>query len=290
MNTNFVTFAIRDLRTYDECVAAHRVQQTCWGFEKGEGLYPPMLLTITQNGGVVLGAFTEQDELIGYILSYLGQAPGGPLKLCSQTMGVLPAYRNAGVATALKLTQRERALAQGLSLITWTYDPLEAPSARLNLHKLGGIVRTYKRNVYGEHMGRLNEGLPTDRFPVEWWLESAHVVGRIESSASQQVNEITWLPVTRVSQRDGLQELIAYDLTHDEEALWIEIPHSFQTLKQVNLPLARDWRVKTRQIFERYFEQDYVAVDFVTEGKGDARRLGYVLHRAPAVGCGKQTV
>jgi predicted GNAT superfamily acetyltransferase len=277
--SNQTFFTIRTLATYQECVAAHRVQQACWGFKEGEGLYPPMLLTVAQNGGVVLGAFDEQDKLIGYIFGYLGRAAGGPLKLCSQTMGVLPAYRQAGVATALKLAQRERALAQGLPLITWTYDPLEAASAWLNLHKLGGLVRTYKRNVYGEHMGQLNKGLPTDRFLVEWWLESAHVNERIDKSASQRAERGDWTTITQVGQRDGAPELSAYDLALDTETLWVEIPYAFQALKQADPPLARDWRAKTGLIFEHYFERGYVAVDFVAPGESKTRRFGYILRR-----------
>jgi predicted GNAT superfamily acetyltransferase len=146
--TDGTPFTIRDLKTYDECVVARQVQQTCWGFDGRSGIHPSLLLTAAQNGGVLLGAFNDRGEMIGFVFGYLGRAPGGPLKLCSQTLGVLPDYRNAGVATALKLAQRERAMAQGLPLITWTYGPLEAPNARLNVHKLGGIVRVYKRNIF----------------------------------------------------------------------------------------------------------------------------------------------
>lgn len=275
-------FSISDLTSYDEAVAVQRVQQACWGFERGEGLYPPLLLTVAQNGGVVLVAKDARDETIGYIFGYLGRAPGGPLKLCSQTMGVLPAYRNAGVATALKLAQRERALAQGLPLVTWTFDPLEAPNARLNLHKLGGVVRTYKRNVYGEQFGQLNEGLPTDRFLVEWWLDSEHVCRRAGGSAPSWEDEGDWASVAQINQRDGLLWLDAYDLTCDAQALWVEVPGNFQALKRTDMDLARDWRAKTRSIFEACFGRGYVAVDFVTESADPAltgRRQGYLLRR-----------
>ena len=273
------SFTVRDLRTYDECVAVHRVQHACWGFDSDEGLYPPLLLTASQNSGVLLGAFNDQGEMIGYLFGYLGQSPGGPLKLCSQTMGVVPAYRNAGVATALKLAQRKRVMAQGLPLITWTYDPLEAANARLNLHKLGAIARTYKRNVYGEHFGQLNEGLPTDRFLVEWWLESEHVVQRLTGERYEEKAR----PVTSVRERDGLQQLDTFDLTCDDESVWVEIPRNLQALKRASLASARDWRAKTRLVFERYFERGYVAIDFVSLRKGQPRRRGYVLRRGVQV-------
>ena len=111
---NAGTFTIRNLQTYDEFLQVHRVQQTIWGFgEPGVGLYPPFLFTASKNGGGVLGAFDPEGRMMGYIFSFLGREPGGPLKLCSQTMGVLAEWRDRGVATALKWAQRERALGAG---------------------------------------------------------------------------------------------------------------------------------------------------------------------------------
>ncbi len=270
--TNKATINIRNLCTYDECAAVRQVQRACWGFESDEGLYPPLMLTAAQNGGQILGAFNAQGDVIGYLFGYLGRAPGGPLKLCSQTMGILPGYRGAGIATALKLAQREHALAQNLALITWTYDPLEAPNARLNLYKLGGIARTYKRNAYGESFGQLNQGLPSDRFLLEWWLESEHVTRRLQGQ-----HETLAEPVTLVRERDGQQYLDSCKLDCDDSLLWIEIPRDIQALKKTDVTLARDWRAQTRQLFEHYFEHGYAAVDFIAREKGGAS--GYVLRR-----------
>ncbi len=274
-----LAFSIRDLTSYEQGLAVQRVQQACWGFEHGEGLYPPMLLTAAQNGGVVLIAQDPQGKVIAYLFGYLGRAPGGPLKLCSQTMGVLPAYRNVGVATALKLAQRERALAQGLPLITWTYDPLEASNARLNLHKLGGVARTYKRNVYGEHFGELNKGIPSDRLLAEWWLESERVERRVKG-VGHRPKRADWVEVTQVRHRQGRPHLVAQDLSCEQGEVWVEIPSDFQALKQADMGLARDWRAKTRAIFKGYFGRGYVAVDFVTRsGGGKAGQPGYLLRR-----------
>ena len=89
---------IRDLTTYEEFVQVQKVQQACWSFSGGEGLYPPVLLTASQNGGTVLGAF-DGDKMVGYLFGFLGLHENrGPLKLCSQTMGVLAEYRGRGIA------------------------------------------------------------------------------------------------------------------------------------------------------------------------------------------------
>ena len=235
---------IRDLTTYDEFLKVRDVQRACWGFGSDEGLYPPILLTASQNGGVVLGAF-DGDKLVGYLFGFLGLHENrGPLKLCSQTMGVLAEYRGRGIAEALKWAQRDRALRLGLKLVTWTYDPLEGPNAYLNLHKLHGIARVYKRNIYGEHFGALNEGMPTDRFLVEWWIERVGD-GRLGIG--------DWKEVTRVEGNGAAQRLVEYDCKSEDEAVRVEVPVDIQAIRKEDMALAVDWRMKTREIFETYF-------------------------------------
>ncbi len=169
--------AVRDLTKYEEFLQVRDVQQQVWGFSGGEGLYPPVLNTAAENGGTVIGAF-DGGKMIGFIYGFVGIHPDRRLKLCSQTMGILPEYRNKGIAATLKWAQRQRVLENGIDLITWTYDPLEAPNARLNLRTLGGLAHTYKRNIYGENFGALGKGLPSDRFLVEWWLNHDEVQQR----------------------------------------------------------------------------------------------------------------
>src|SRR5205814_9691560 len=84
-------------------------------------------------------------------------------------------YRNFGLGQRLKLAQREEALARGIELIEWTFDPLEIKNAHLNIAKLGAIARTYSVNHYGMSSSPLQGGLPTDRLVAEWWLRSRRV-------------------------------------------------------------------------------------------------------------------
>lgn len=266
---------IRDLTTYEECVQVRELQLACFGFSSHEGIHPPMLLIAGQSGGVVLGAF-DGDKMVGYLFGFLGLHENrGPLKLCSQTMAVLPEYRGRGIAEQLKWAQRERALKLGLRLITWTYDPLEGPNAHLNLHKLGGIARAYERNVYGERLNALTEGMPTDRLLVEWWI------GQI-SNIKSQMPSTGGAVVTSVEGSGPAQRLVDYELDSDDEVVRVETPMSVQAIRRENMARAVDWRLKTREIFETYFERGYIAVDFASEGHGDARRNLYVLWRPPA--------
>jgi predicted GNAT superfamily acetyltransferase len=97
-------------------------------------------------------------------------------------LGVLPEYRNAQIGRRLKLRQRQDALARGIGLIEWTFDPLEIKNAFLNIEKLGAIVRVYKENQYGMTTSPLHGGLPTDRCTAEWWLDSPRVHAILEGA------------------------------------------------------------------------------------------------------------
>ena len=92
-------FTIRDLETYDEMAGLRRLQHDIWGLaETDVGLYPPLLMSAAKNGGMVLGAFDDETgHLVGFLFGFLGREPGGPFKLCSQTMGVLNEWRSQGI-------------------------------------------------------------------------------------------------------------------------------------------------------------------------------------------------
>lgn len=275
--------AIRDLTKYDEFLQVRDVQQQVWGFTGGEGLYPPMLNTAAENGGTVIGAF-DGGRMIGFIYGFIGIHADRRLKLCSQTMGILPEYRNKGIAATLKWAQRQRVLENGIDLITWTYDPLEAPNARLNLHTLGGMARTYKRNIYGENFGALSKGLPSDRFLIEWWLNSEAVAERSKGLKPGPIG--VGSPIAnRCAGTSGDRKNETIDLNLDTPIVRIEVPNDLQAIKKTNMTLALDWRLKTRELFEAYFARGYEAVDFVRAGEvwgsERARYNWYVLRRSP---------
>ncbi len=277
-----MVFAVRDLTQYEEFLQVREVQQQIWGFAQGEGLYPPMLRTAAENGGTIIGAF-DGARLIGFLFGFIGLHADRRIKLCSQTMGILPEYRNRGVAATLKWAQRERVLANEIDLITWTYDPLEAPNARLNLHTLGGVARVYRRNIYGENFGALGKGLPTDRFMVEWWIKSDRVQQRHDRAAVEPIGVDS--PIANACTGvTGDRRITAIDLNLDAPIIRMEIPNDLQAIKKTHMALAQDWRAKTRDLFEAYFARGYEAIDFVRAGAvwGPARAAHnwYVLQRS----------
>lgn len=158
---------IEDFRA---CVA---LQKEVWNFNDAELVPLRMFVVADKVGGQVMGAF-EGKALVGFALSIPGTR-SRKVYLHSHMLAVRKDHRNSGLGRRLKLMQREDALARGIELIEWTYDPLEIKNAYLNIEKLGAISRRYNINQYGITSSPLQGGLPSDRLIAEWWLKSKRV-------------------------------------------------------------------------------------------------------------------
>jgi predicted GNAT superfamily acetyltransferase len=165
---------IRQLYHLDEFQDVLQLQKTIWGFADVELLPLRFLVVVSKVGGHVFGAY-DGPEMIGFCFAIPGVKTGGRPYLHSHMLGVLPRYHNAGIGRRLKLTQREEALARGITLMEWTFDPLELKNAFFNVERLGAIVRRYSENQYGVTASPLHGGLPTDRCVAEWYLDSDRV-------------------------------------------------------------------------------------------------------------------
>jgi predicted GNAT superfamily acetyltransferase len=165
---------IRQLFDLAEFAEVLRLQQVIWGFADVELLPLRFLVVISKVGGHVFGAY-DGSEMIGFCFAIPGVKAGGRPYLHSHMLGVLPPYHNQGVGRRLKLQQREDALARGIQLIEWTFDPLELKNAFFNIERLGAIVRRYHPNQYGITASPLHGGLPTDRCVAEWWIDTPRV-------------------------------------------------------------------------------------------------------------------
>jgi predicted GNAT superfamily acetyltransferase len=165
---------VRPLATQQDFEGAVELQKEIWGFNDVELIPMRLFIVATKVGGQAFGAF-DGPRMVGYCLAIPGLKSGGHSYLHSHMLGVKPGYRDAGIGRRLKLQQREDALARGIQLIEWTFDPLEIKNAYLNVERLGAIVRRYVRNQYGTTTSHLHGGLPTDRCVAEWWLASPRV-------------------------------------------------------------------------------------------------------------------
>ena len=170
---------IRDLHGLEDYRAVVALEQEIWGYtDPADIITVPVFIITLKRGGILVGAFDDDERMIGFAFSIVGVKDGRPTQW-SHMMGVVPQHRRSGLGRALKLAQRERAIAAGFDLMEWTFDPLQALNAHLNFFKLGVVCDEYARNVYGESTSALHKGTPTDRFVVEWHLQSPHVERRI---------------------------------------------------------------------------------------------------------------
>jgi predicted GNAT superfamily acetyltransferase len=164
---------IRRCSGLEELRACVALQKEVWNFTDSELVPLRMFVVADKVGGQVMGAFTG-GEMVGFALSVPGTR-SGHIYLHSHMLAVRKDHRNVGLGRRLKLLQREDALARGIELIEWTFDPLEIKNAYLNIEKLGAIARRYNINQYGITSSPLQGGLPSDRLIAEWWLKSERV-------------------------------------------------------------------------------------------------------------------
>lgn len=256
----------RDLHTADEFRHVMDLEQQVWGFTDLNDMVTLPVFTITvKRGAILIGAYDEMDRMVGFVYSIVGMKPPRQVLQWSHMLGVLPEYRNSGLGRALKLAQRDKALAQGYELIEWTYDPLQAMNAHLNFAKLGVVAEEYHRNVYGESTSVLHKGTPTDRLVAQWWIAKPHVERRVAPGETIPVTTDALAEAAPINTTHAAEAWLANSdihLARDERRLALEIPMGFTEMQREAPALALEWRLQTREIFESYFRRGYRVVDF----------------------------
>jgi len=269
---------IRPLETIDDCRQVAELERVVWGYTDAEDVVPPPVLIVSiKRGGILLGAFDDAGRMKGFVYSIPG-IKDGRLMQWSHMLGVVREARDAGLGATLKLAQRDAALAMGIDLIEWTYDPLQAMNAHLNFAKLGVVVEEYEENIYGESSSVLHRGTPTDRFVAEWRLRAPHVERRIAAIGQPTVRDtsVASAPVVNPSPLAG--EWLSpgpADLSLSDRRVLVEIPVGFSEMQQRDPARALEWRLATRAVFQAYFGRGYRAVDFFLSR--EARRGHYLL-------------
>ncbi len=263
---------IRRLHAREELEEFGRVEEKIWG---GQSPPPPELLrAISDNGGLVLGAF-DGERMIGILLGFVG-FNNGRIYHYSHQAGVLREYRDKGVGYMLKMEQRREVLSMGIDLIIWTFNPLMSRNAFFNVGKLGAVVRCYMANYYGSMNDDLNRGIPTDRVIAEWWVNSNRVSGWrpvkvnpllggniVETVVVKKGNAAFRVP-TRVVKVEG-------------DPLLLEIPADILAIRDsLGYDAVSSWVNAYREAFEYVLSNDYHVTDVVRMND----RSFYVLTKA----------
>lgn len=286
------------LEAPEDFTAVENLQRVVWPGDEVEIVPAHLLIAAVHSGGLLIGAYAP--DMVGFVFGFPGlyATPDGPrLMHYSHMLAVHPDYRNSGVGFLLKRAQWQMVRRQGLDRITWTYDPLLSRNAHLNIARLGAVCNTYLRDHYGELRDGLNRGVSTDRFQVDWWVNSQRVERRLSKHARRQLDLANYLAAgigilnptrlnasglplpQRASPFDSLPQIQEED---ERPLLMVEIPADFSAIKSADLALAQDWRLHTREVFEGLFTRGYLITDFI-HLPGATPRSFYVFSHGEAV-------
>lgn len=259
---------IRSLATLSEIEPIEKLQEAVWGYGASPDApfpYPARcLFEFAESGGLVAGACLDGERLIGFAAAWIGRDRATvQLYLHSQLVGVRQEFRDRGVGFRLKLYQREYALASGLALIKWTFDPLQVRNAYLNLHKLGAEVHRFVPDYFGPLGGKMNLGLATDRFWAEWNVNSPLRSEQPDTQDGLGARSGLKL-INLVHGPKEARRIVEVDTDLGDERLLIELPNNLQQLRQTHPQLVADWQLKLRKVFETYLPR-YAIVDILRE-------------------------
>ena len=165
---------IRELHRMEQLKAAQRLFEEVW--RPAEGQPPPvtgeLLRALAHAGSYVAGAYAG-TRMVGASAGFF-TAPPDPA-LHSHITGVAPQGQHRGIGFALKVHQRAWALARGVPVVVWTFDPLVARNAWFNLAKLGATPTAYLEDFYGPMTDAINAGMASDRLLLTWKLDDPAV-------------------------------------------------------------------------------------------------------------------
>jgi predicted GNAT superfamily acetyltransferase len=218
---------LRALTSLDDADALVRVMVATWG----EQIPRETIRALAGSGNVPWGAF--DDDLIGYVLGWVAVDPSDGLHEHSHMLATFPDRRHRGVGYALKLAQRASCLDRGIDLVRWTFDPLVARNAHLNINKLGASCDRFHRDYYGSMPDAINAGDRSDRLVARWRLNDLPGPPPPPGGATLAVRSEGPVRAPEPHVVDG---------AGDGDIVGIQIPADHAGLRTFHAELAMAWR------------------------------------------------
>ncbi len=244
---------IRSLETSDDYLGCVAIQHEVWGADYSDTVPPAILKIVQKVGGIAIGAFDTNGALIGFVFGITG-VDKGELVHWSHQLGVRESERNAGIGRRLKEYQRDMLRDMGVKRMRWTFDPLQAKNAHLNLNRLGVDILDYVPDMYGASDSILFRGLKgTDRFIASWELDGSHP--RPATSADT-------IPLL-----DGTP-------TECPPRFKVAVPLDINEALRQDPSAGATWRLRTRNAFTWALENGYKVDGFARDKEA---QLGYYL-------------
>lgn len=255
---------IRDFESHADRAQCVELQELTWGRGFTEKIPAAMLLVAQKTGGVTAGAFDDSGRLLGFVFGVTG-LKDGKLIHWSDMLAVHPDAQGQQLGERLKDYQRDKCRALGIGTIYWTYDPLVARNAHLNLNKMRARVDEFVVAMYGEETNSPLQGdMPTDRFVIKWPVDpaqGAEPLGVLPADLPLAVGE------------DASEGALV-----DARLVGVRVPRDISALAASDLAAARRWRFATRRAFAHYLPKGYRVRGFVADASGGT----YLLARRDA--------
>lgn len=274
---------IRGGLSHADLVSIEEIQRGIWG---PDDVVPAAhIRAVEYSGGQVAAAFLD-DRILGFSYGFLAAPHGRGMSgngLHSHMVAVRNEGRGLGVGQALKWHQRNWALKNGLGWISWTFDPLQARNAKLNLEHLGAMAFDYLTDFYGPMSGPLGGGQSSDRLLAVWQLESQRVKRLVPSEPLVAADPPAHTPGSDMNRRTTDEERVEQPgefwavkpnrNTHEAEPLMATPPEDAETVR-VSVPidvtrlfyenpeLVRRWRGAVGVTLTRLLLDGYAAVGF----------------------------
>jgi predicted GNAT superfamily acetyltransferase len=254
----------RRASTIEDYKGVVEVMREAWSMETSEIVPVHVLKAVDESGGFLLLA-ESNGKVVGFALGFIGYSEECGYYLYSHMLGVLPEYRGTGIAQQLKLLQREWALSRKYDLVTWTFDPHQGRNARFNFGKLGVIARRFYVDYYGELHDELNRGLPTDRFMVEWWINSRRVRERLSGKymppSFDEIAGEAYFPIKTA--RNGVVRIATSLEVAEKDLVALEFPYDINKLRDIDLESAIKWKLLFRDAVRFYLSRGYIICEHV---------------------------
>lgn len=265
MESAKLDITIRQLSNHDEYRQCLYLQRETWGENFMEVVSPAIQMVSQKLGGVTAGAFDQSGKLIGFVFGMTGLKDGEPVHW-SDMLAVKPEWQGKGIGRRLKLFQRDEVRKLGIDVMYWTYDPLEAGNAYLNINRLGAMIVKYVENMYATDEGStLHARLGMDRFIVQWDLREDRLERDLPSPDEMSAPVINTNEQGQPVESEFLNRPIVR----------IEIPVSIQKTKTESPETGLKWRLNTRRVFQHYLAHDYSIDNFYRDNS--LNRCFYIL-------------
>jgi predicted GNAT superfamily acetyltransferase len=270
---------IRDLETLTDLERVLHLEKEVWGLADADATPLTFAAALQAAGSIWLGAF-DAKELVGFALAFPSFDHGRP-GFHSHMLAVRASHRGHNLGYKLKLAQRQRALAQGIKEMTWTFDPLRSRNAHLNFHKLGAVCDSYRVDFYGPRTSSPLHRNGTDRLWVTWHMADLRVEQRLKGKnpRAEVIDALAHLePLVRFNGDGRLEESdLAKALARQRIA--IEIPGNIDSMENDDPSRAQEWRLATRNAFTAAIKAGFVVTQFCRSIRGQQGPGAYLLEK-----------